>query len=296
MSWGAIGATVVGGLVGGGGGGGGGQQQQATTYQPTAQQTDLYQKAQTFSDAGAPDVSGGANLFQQASQSSQNLAGQLPGLIAPAQGASNFALTDAINPGSNPALQEYIKLANNQLTQQYQQQVAPALRNQAVAAGNVGSSRAGIAEGLARQGLVDAQGRQTAAMSSQGYGQGLNAMMQALGMAPQTIGLSGLETSALTDAGNLSNRAATNQYDQDAGALQLYSDLVSGGQGASTSTSSVPQASPWQTALGGAGVGLSIYDAYSKSNPSQPSGSAGSAGAAGYDWGTPAQDLSKYGL
>jgi len=223
---------------------------------------DLLAQAETFAGAGAPDMQASTDLLNQTSQAQQANAAALPGQIAPAQQASQFALTDAINPASNPALQEYIQLANDQLTQQYQQQVAPALRNSNVQAGNVGSSRAGIAEGIARQGLVDAQGRQTAAITSQGYGQGLQAMMQALGLAPQTAGLGAMEGNALATAANSQGAADTNQYNADAGNLQIYRDLISGDMGGtSTTTTSGPETSMFQNLLAAGATGASIYSA-----------------------------------
>jgi len=252
-------------------GGGGGTQETTSTDVRTQdpQLKDLFAQAQTFAGGGAPDVSAGTGLLGQAAGATADYAAGLPGQIAPAQAASQFALTDAINPSSNPALQEYIRLANEQLTQQYQQQTAPALRNQSVAAGNVGSSRAGIAEGLAKQGLVDAQGRQTAAMSSQGYGQGLQAMMQALGLAPQTAALGSLPGAAYADAARYQTGADTGQYDANARNLGIYKDLISGDFGGTTTgvAPEAPGASPFQNLLGLASAGASIYGAV---NPAVP--------------------------
>ncbi len=261
-------------------GGSGGSQTTTTTRKPNqlAEFQDLTAQAQEFNRQGTPDVSGSTELFQQAGNAAQGFAAGLPGQVAPAQQASNFALTNAINPGTNPALQQYIQLANDQLGRQFQQTIAPQLKGNAVAAGNVGSSRAGIAEGIAAQGLIDAQQRQTTGITQGAYGQGLQAMIQALGLAPQTAGLGGLETNALTAAADLTRQGETNQYGTDATGLQLYRDLISGDFGGTTTQVGPPpqEASLFQNLLGTAATGASIFAAL---NPATAPLALGLAGA-----------------
>jgi len=187
---------------------------------------DIYQQAGALQ---APDISGSLATQGAAGQGFLDYAAQLPGQIAPAQQASANILQYGTDPANNPAFQQYLQLAGDQLTQQYQQRVAPELRNQAVAAGNVGSSRAGIAEGLAQQGLSSAQGRLSADLTNRAYGQGLQAQLQALSLAPQTAGLGQLAPLAQLQAAATQQAGETGQYQQDLSNLQAYQQLISGG-------------------------------------------------------------------
>lgn len=90
---------------------------------------------------------------------------------------------DILNASSNPYLQSYMDAAIRPLSEQHANVVMPGIAGSAISAGGYGGSRQGIAEGLAAQGLSRSTGDVTAKIGSEGYGQGLQAMLGGLGAA-----------------------------------------------------------------------------------------------------------------
>lgn len=103
-----------------------------------------------------------------------------------AGGANNFLLTDALFPQTNPALQQTIDAAVRPINEQLTEVALPAIRSQATGVGQVGGSRQGIAEGMAIREAQRAAGDTAAGIATEGYGQGLDAMIRGLGLAPTT--------------------------------------------------------------------------------------------------------------
>lgn len=102
-----------------------------------------------------------------------------PNTAAPTVGAGNIDLTQSLTQSlqggaMNPYLSQLTDAALRDSTRQYQTSVIPSINSGAAASGNVGSSRQGIAQGLAAQGL---QQQQTDVMS-QLYGTAFNQAAQ----------------------------------------------------------------------------------------------------------------------
>lgn len=126
---------------------------------------------------------------QQAQQGQQTLMqmiaammGGTTGQINAGNAATQPALSTLMDPNilkaeSNPYLQTYMSAALHPLQQQYNTQIMPGIAGDAITAGGFGGSRQGIAEGLAAQGLQQSSGDVVARMASEGYGQGLTAML-----------------------------------------------------------------------------------------------------------------------
>jgi len=121
--------------------------------------------------------------------------GGLQDIIGGTQGALNFAL-DPRNAMNNPYLQQAMGSAIRPLTQNYQENVLSGITDSAVSAGQSGSSRQGIAEGIAARGYMDQVGDITGRMASQNYSDAMARMQAAipqaqgvanLGMMPATI-------------------------------------------------------------------------------------------------------------
>lgn len=127
-------------------------------------------------------------------------------------------LMNAGDPSSNQYVANAINSAIRPVTQNFQEQVMPAIRQGAQAAGQMGSSRQGIAEGIAARGYQDTVGDISSNMMNQAYNQGLQAMnsagqlgqgltAQGLGALGQSgslgQGLAGLSSNNLANAGNL---------------------------------------------------------------------------------------------
>lgn len=90
------------------------------------------------------------NLWGGASSLMQQQAGQGMGMDAYNQAnqmnqAASGTLNRLMNPGMDPMMDVYAK----QVGQQFNRQIMPALQGQAIMAGGLGGSRAGIAQGLA---------------------------------------------------------------------------------------------------------------------------------------------------
>jgi len=164
-----------------------------------------------LSDRGA-GVGNYATGSGVAGQGTGGYGGGLQDIIGGAQGALNFAL-DPRNAMNNPYLQQAMGSAVRPLTQNYQENVLSGITDQAAAAGQMGSSRQGIAEGIAARGYMDQVGDITGRMASQNYSDAMGRMSGAinqaqgvanLGMMPATL-MEGLGQSQWGDLSRYQN-------------------------------------------------------------------------------------------
>ena len=259
----SLGGALIGGVLGGLGSKTPGQISQTTTPFAGEYLKDLYGQAQDLTQAQQPLVAGFTQPQQQAQQLAQQYAtGGLQQLSGQAQEGLGFVLDPAqLDPASNPYLASAAQAAVNPIFQQLQQQVLPGIASGASQTGNVGSSRQGVAEGLAigqaAQGAQDV----TSQMYSQAYQQGIQNLLGATAQAP------GIGQFGLAPAQALSNVGAQQQAQQQAELmepyqrLQLYQGLLQGPAGG-TVTQTAPQASPATSTLGGALLGAGIQREY----------------------------------
>lgn len=116
-----------------------------------------------------------------------------------AKGAQDFFLSGAaLDPGSNPALQKSASSAVGALSDSLLEDVLPGIRRGAQTAGQVGSSRQGIAEGQAIGDFQQQAGQITSDMFSKAFDTGLNTTQKALG---DTLGVAGDSSKALLGEG-----------------------------------------------------------------------------------------------
>ncbi len=128
------------------------------------------------------------------------------GGLQPADAFLNFLLSgQALSPDTNPFLAATAEAAIRPLEQSFQQSILPGIRSEALEAGQFGSSRQGIAEGIAGQELLAQQGDISSRIFSQGFSDVLGAATQALGTT-QGAGVAGFES--LLGAGTRSLFAA----------------------------------------------------------------------------------------
>jgi len=139
---------------------------------------DLYQQGQNrFNidgnqqalDLGQQGLNQIGNLYGQASSYYPNLvtggqAGQIDvtdptqqylSQTLQGQGQGMETLTDLQQGGINPNLQGMVGAATRGLTENYQQQVMPGIRQNAAFSGGLGGSRQGVAEGIASQSYLN---------------------------------------------------------------------------------------------------------------------------------------------
>jgi hypothetical protein len=151
--------------------------------------------------------------------------------------------------------------------------VLPAIRSDATQSGNFGSSRQGIAEGLATQSTQQAAADAAAKVAQNEYETNVAAQQRAEALTPTLQSAettAGTVTSGVGDVQRALDQARTNEavqnfnYDQYAPFLQSQ-DLVSLMQGlpggGTVSTGNTPQANPYTQALGGAAAGASLGSA-----------------------------------
>lgn len=184
-----------------------GQMTPDTTWQTTAGLKDIANTALSqgkslgneaylnqfkMGDAANNSIAIGRDQLNKGTAGMYDLAGQLNGGSYGTANAMN-QLTQAGDFGNNPAFQAALSSAIRPVTQNFQEQVMPAIQQGAQAAGQMGGSRQGIAEGIAARGYQDTVGDISANMGNQAYAQGLQALQSAgqlgAGMTAQQGGL-----------------------------------------------------------------------------------------------------------
>lgn len=201
-------------------------------------------------------------------------AGVQTDLARNAAGATNTWLSpDALNVNNNPALQGQIDAATRPITRALTEGALPAIRDSAERSGNFGSSRQGIAEGVATGRASEAIGDATSNIVNNQYNTNAANQLKALGLLPQTEAAqtTGDQTTsavgdvrqALTQA-LLGEQVSNFNYDQLAPFLQskeIMSLLTGLPGGSTTTTGTAPQKNPLTSSLGGAAAGASLGSA-----------------------------------
>lgn len=161
-----------------------GQMQDFTSKIPALLQGIMSKQAGTIDKTGQLAQQGGDDLMSMLNTMMGVTGGQIGAGQAQNQGALNTLLNpDILSATTNPHLQSYMDAAVRPLNQQFSNVIMPGIAGEAITAGGYGGSRQGISEGLASQGLQQQTGDVTARMASEGYGQGLNAMLGGLGQS-----------------------------------------------------------------------------------------------------------------
>lgn len=107
------------------------------------------------------------------------------GVVDPAMGAWQGAL----QMQQNPFLQGQVQQGQELINRNFQENIMPTIGSGAAGAGQRGSSRQGIAEGIASRSAIESQANFAENIYSQDYQQQQGRMMQALGMSGQMSGL-----------------------------------------------------------------------------------------------------------
>lgn len=185
--------------------------------------------------------------------------------------AENFFTSgDIWQPSNNPALQGAVDAGVRPITQALTEQQLPALRGEAVTTGNFGSSRQGIAEGLASGRASQAIGDTSAKIVNDNYKTNIDAQLKALGLLPTVQAAQttpAITTSGVGDVRQALAQAGLNQdvagfnYDQMAPFLQskeLMALLTGLPGGTTTATGSTAKPNQAMSALGGAASGAAL--------------------------------------
>lgn len=152
---------------------------------------DKFAEAQRLYKSPGPAYFPGATLAGQTQPQLQGqqmaLAGannMMPTLEAANRGAAYLSSPDILSPNSNPWLKATADAAARPVLQAYNEQLLPSIRQDAIAAGNLGNDRQGVAEGIASRAAMDTIADQSAQIYSDAYGQGLESMARGLTLAP----------------------------------------------------------------------------------------------------------------
>lgn len=219
-------------------------------------------------------VAGFTNPQIAGQQTALTQAGGQTQLANEAAGASSAWLgPNALDINNNPAVKAQLDANRQSVTDQLLQSTLPQIRSGAEATGNFGSTRRGVAEGLASTGASKALANANASTLSDAYKTNVDAQLKALGLTPQTtqnLTTGAVTTSGVGDVQQAMNQSLLNQdvsnfnYDQYAPFLQsqdLVSLLGAIPGGSTTTTASTPQKNPFTSALGGAATGASLGSA-----------------------------------
>lgn len=214
-----------------------------------------------------PEQTVGQDLALGAAGNQQDLANN-------AAGATNFLTSGNIwDPAANPNLRGAISAATRPISENLTESALPAIRGEAVATGNFGGSRQGIAEGLATREASRAIG-DTASKVAQGqYETNIGAQLKALGLTPTTQAAQLSPATTVSGVGDvrqalqqalLGEKVGNFNYAQLAPFLQSQEiiGLLNGLPGGSTTaTGTGPKPNALLGALGGAATGASLGSA-----------------------------------
>lgn len=272
----------------GGGGGGGSSTQTVMNYSPeeAARRTRVQDEATRIYNATAGNIAnspypgvkpvgltGDQLTGQDLTRTAANtIAGQYIPQLAQ---ATQFGLSDVLDPQSNPALNSTIDAAIRPITQSYTDAggVLSNIRTGAINAGGQGNStRQGIAEGIAAGRYADTIGDTAAKITSDAYSKGLDTFSKTYGLAPSVMSSLALPGQLYSATGSQDQavQQAQEQYFADARnwglnapwlPLQNYANIVYGnGPSGSTTTSTGggQQSNAGMGAIGGAMAGAQL--------------------------------------
>jgi len=252
-----------------------GKTQTATTqnYSPAeaAKRTNVMSEAERIYQQTAPTISNAAYpgaapvpFSPETSAAQQYATNYATGpAVQQAENMNNavqFGLWDVLFPQSNPALQSSIDAAIRPVTQSYTDTggVMSGIRDQGINSGQFGSSRQGVAEGIAAGRYADTIGDISSRMANENYQKGLDTFSRTLAFAPQALQsglmpsniLSGIGAQKEMQGSDIENYLANaRMWELNApwAPLQNYANIVFGGATPSTSTSSSSSPGTLQT-------------------------------------------------
>ncbi|MCP5012286.1 MAG: hypothetical protein GY942_20095 [Aestuariibacter sp.] len=154
---------------------------------------DEFYPGQTYTDANPLEHD--ANQFRLDYASNQ-----LPGQISNAQNAQQSML-NAPDLANNPYVQDLAQRTNQRIGEDFNNNVMPGINAGAIGAGQMGSSRHGIVQGLAAGKAAQAMGDSTSRLYSDAYQAGLNQQAKGMAFTPQTANLGFLPADTMGSAG-----------------------------------------------------------------------------------------------
>jgi len=229
-----------------------------------------------------------ADLTPEQLQSLQMMMGAAGGIgeynVGLGEAMGSYMSPDFMDPNRNPYMQQYVEGAIRPITQQYQEQVLPGIRSGARITGGAdyGSTRQGVAEGIAARGYQDVVGDVTSGIYTDLYGQNIEAQQRAMSMSPMYAQMMGMPASMYGAAGDVLQRQqqaeiggemAAYDYNRDIDWNEM-SQLYGLASGTPYGTSTQEGAGPWAGIFGAGVMGLGAMTG----NPMLAMGGASSMG------------------
>lgn len=227
-------------------------------FSQTAENVPQYYPNQTYAGFDPMQLAAQGGMLNYANSPA------MMGTLGNGFNAMNMGL-NAADVNANPALQGYVDAAIRPLTQAYEEQILPGIRDQAEMYGGAGS-RTGLAEGVASRGYMDAVGDTTANIMSQAYGQGLDQQARMMTLLPQMMQTGMMPYDIMNQVGGWNQAMTQNQINDamarwDFGqtadynqAKDYFSTLMGTPWGSGTSTSSLDSQSNMASSLLGGGL------------------------------------------
>lgn len=158
-----------------------------------------------------------------------------PGVATGTTDAYQRLLGASQGPAANPALAQYIQAAMRPLSDDFSENVLRNIRNNSVATG-YGSTRQGVAEGIAAGKYANAQSDLISKIINDAYYKGSGISLEALGRAPQVTAMGIQPGQLLTDIGAQGRALEQSRLELPYSNMSRYSGLVTGNYGGSQAT------------------------------------------------------------
>jgi len=225
---------------------------------------------------GGPDFYPGQTYVDRAPLENQAQMERLGYSLGPMRGQigelmdTQSRMLNAANVYGNPAIEGQIDAVQRRLNRNLTQDALPGIRSGSIAAGQLGGSRQGLAEGDAIGRNQEAIGDAAAQIYGDAYGQGLKAQAAAMEFAPTAMQTAMMPYNVMGDVGAyqrgeqemaLQEDMNRYQYNQQLPVQNLnnYMQMLQGAPWGSSSTSQMPDRGFSGTgALGGAMTGASL--------------------------------------
>lgn len=204
---------------------------------------------------------------------------------------STYLSPDFMDPNANPYMSDYVNSAIRPLTENFTQSILPSLRggDRLTGGGTYGSSRSGIAQGLAANNLENAVGDVTSRMYTDLYGQNIGAQQRAMALTPTLANLFQMPGQIMTGIGGMQQNQAQNEINANMNAYnynrdQPWNDIMSilaasSGMPYGTTTGTQQGNGPWAGMLGTGLMGYGLYNNFG----SDPYGTNSNFGSGGID-------------
>lgn len=207
-----------------------------TTQQLTPEQQQLVSQAtgnwQQFANSnptlpGSSAIAGFDPLQTAGQEQVLGSVGQAKGTVDSANAQNQYFTSGALLDPDNPSTQGAIRAAVRPLTDTYRDVTLPGIAANASTSGsggvsaNYGSSRQGVAEGLATRDLNNKISDTSNAIANQARQSGLNATLAAIGQSPQIAASSTIPGTITSTVGDVRQGQAQNVLSADTAASQF---------------------------------------------------------------------------